>query len=124
MAASATNTSREIGAVTGVAILGALVNTRLQSDLKVRLQHLGIPPNFQSLIIKYLETGAVPSSGQRAGPANAQGIVNQVIHAAYGAFATGLHDALYLSAALVIIAAIIAAITLRKRPEKADSATL
>ena len=33
MAASATNTSREIGAVTGVAILGALVNAQLHSDL-------------------------------------------------------------------------------------------
>ena len=48
MAASATNTSREIGAVTGVAILGALVNAQLHSDLISRLNHLGIPANFQS----------------------------------------------------------------------------
>ena len=33
MAASATNTSREIGAVTGVAILGALVFSQLNSSL-------------------------------------------------------------------------------------------
>jgi hypothetical protein len=33
MAASAANTSREVGAVTGVAVLGALVNAQLRSSL-------------------------------------------------------------------------------------------
>ena len=41
MAASTTNTSREVGAVTGVAVLGALVSARLSSDIVARLQALG-----------------------------------------------------------------------------------
>ena len=69
MAASAANTSREIGAVTGVAILGALVNSRLQLSLTGRLRHLGIPATFQSIVIHAIETGAVPSSGNSAAPA-------------------------------------------------------
>ena len=50
MAASATNTSREMGAVFGVAILGSIVNAKLTGDLAARLKAIGIPPNFQSLV--------------------------------------------------------------------------
>src|SRR5260370_6740357 len=41
MAASATNTSREVGAVTGIAILRAVVNAQLRSGLVRRIAHLG-----------------------------------------------------------------------------------
>jgi len=50
MAASATNTSREMGAVFGVAILGAIVNAKLTGDLAARLKAIGIPPSFQALV--------------------------------------------------------------------------
>jgi hypothetical protein len=101
MAASATNTSREIGAVTGVAILGALVNSQLHASLTGRLEHLGIPANFQAIVIRAVETGGVPSGNtQYAGGK----LVQEVIHAAYNAFYAGLHAALLLSAILVIAA--------------------
>ena len=67
MAASATNTSREIGAVTGVAVLGALVNSQLHASLTSRLQHLGIPANFQAIVIHAVETGGVPAERQLPG---------------------------------------------------------
>ncbi|MGH3277019.1 MAG: MFS transporter [Streptosporangiaceae bacterium] len=127
MAASAANTSREIGAVTGVAILGALVNAQLQSSLIGRLAHLGIPPNFQSIVIHAIETGAVPSSGHAAGAGGAAGaahasLVQQVIAAAYGAFYTGLRAALVLSAALVLAAGAITLVLLRgKQPSSLDT---
>jgi EmrB/QacA subfamily drug resistance transporter len=109
MAASATNTSREIGAVTGVAILGALVNSQLHASLTSRLEHLGIPANFQSIVIRAVETGGVPSSGNTQGAGGSAGagqgkLVQEVIHAAYNAFYAGLHAALLLSAILVIAA--------------------
>jgi EmrB/QacA subfamily drug resistance transporter len=109
MAASATNTSREIGAVTGVAILGALVNAQLRSSLTSRLHHLGIPANFQSIVIRAVETGGVPSSGNTNGAGGSAGagqgaLVQEVIHAAYSAFYAGLHAALLLSAFLVLAA--------------------
>ena len=72
MAASATNTSREIGAVIGVAVLGMLVNSQLNASLVGRLRALGIPANFQSIVINAIETGTVPSQRQRAGPARQQ----------------------------------------------------
>ena len=121
MAASATNTSREIGAVTGVAVLGALVNAQLRSDLTGRLKHLGIPPNFQSIVIHAVETGGVPSSGNTAGAGGAAGagqgqLVQEVINAAYTAFHQGLRAALFLSAGLVLAAGILSAVTFGQRP--------
>jgi EmrB/QacA subfamily drug resistance transporter len=117
MAASATNTSREIGAVTGVAVLGALVNARLSSGLISQLKHLGIPANFQSIVINAVETGGVPSSGNTSGAGGAAGaghssLVEQVINAAYTAFRDGLHAALYLSALLVFLAGLFAVVVL------------
>ena len=115
MAASAANTSREIGAVTGVAVLGALVNAQLHADLISKLTHLGIPANFQSIVVNAVETGGVPPSGTTtsAGGAGNAAVVQEVINAAYHAFGVGLHAALYLSAGLVICAGVLAAITLR-----------
>ena len=111
MAASAANTSREIGAVTGVAILGALVNAQLHASLIGRLRHLGIPATFQSIVINAIETGVVPSSGHSKGAGGAAGaghasLVQQVIEAAYGAFYSGLRAALFLSASLVFAAGV------------------
>ena len=124
MAASAANTSREIGAVAGVAVLGALVNAQLHADLISRLNRLGIPPNFQSIVVNAIETGEVPPSGttSSAGGAGNAAVVQQVINAAYHAFGTGLHAALYLSAGLVIAAGILTAITLRS-PARPDAPT-
>jgi MFS family permease len=126
MAASAANSSREIGAVTGVAILGALVNSQLRSALTSNLKHLGVPDTFNAIIIHAIETGGVPSSGNTkgAGGAEAAGqgtLVQEVIHAAYNAFYSGLHAALYLSAFLVLAAGLFALVALRGRqPAEGD----
>ncbi len=106
MAASAANTSREIGAVMGVAVLGMLVNSQLNAHLAGSLKRLGIPANFQSIIINAIETGTVPSSSHAkgAGPAAEGKLVQEVIQAAYSAFYAGLRAALFLSAALVLAA--------------------
>jgi EmrB/QacA subfamily drug resistance transporter len=125
MAASATNTSREIGALTGVAILGALVNAQLQASLSSRLKHLGIPANFQSIVIHAVETGGVPANGNTAGAGGAAGagqgkLVQEVIHAAYNAFYAGLHAALLLSAVLVLAAGLLSFALLSRAHQQAD----
>ena len=87
MAASAANTSREIGAVTGVAVLGALVNAQLHADLVSRLTRLGIPAHFQSIVVtRSRPAGSRPAAPprRRGGPGNAA-VVQQVINAAYHA---------------------------------------
>jgi MFS family permease len=115
MAASATNTSRQLGAVFGVAVLGALVNAHLTSDLAHRLRALGIPPNFQAIVIDAITTGTIPSGGQVPGSATGYGpIVNKVIDAAYSAFHAGLRTALFTSAGLILAAGAWSAFALRR----------
>ena len=99
------------GDVVAIAIdgIGALVNAQLRSSLTGRLKHLGIPANFQSIVIHAVETGGVPSNGNTSGAGGAAGagqgaLVQEVIHAAYSAFYAGLHAALLLSAFLVLSA--------------------
>lgn len=108
MAASATNTSRELGAVFGVAVLGALVNAHLTGDLTSRLRTLHIPSNFIAIVIGAVETGTVPGGVQGAST-----IEERVIQAAYGAFRSGLEEALVTSGIAMLIAGVIGAATLR-----------
>jgi MFS family permease len=125
MAASTTNTSREVGAVTGVAVLGALVSARLSADIATRMQALGLPKSLQQIVINGVETGLVPSSGKTSGAGGAAGagqgkLVQEVIQAAYSAFQSGLHAALYLAAALVLAAGLFSFYWLsRRRPGEA-----
>jgi EmrB/QacA subfamily drug resistance transporter len=108
MAASTTNTSREIGAVTGVAVLGALVSARLSAEIASRLQALTLPKSIQQLVINGVETGYTPSNGHTAGGVGAGqlAIYREVIQAIYSAFESGLHAALYLGAVLVLVAGV------------------
>jgi EmrB/QacA subfamily drug resistance transporter len=109
MAAAATNTMRQVGAVVGVAALGSMVNAHLNSDLGNRLNQLGVPPNFQSIIVDAIEKGNVPAGGDASASAAYGPIVNKVIGATYAAFHDGLQVALLFSGIMLIAAAGLAA---------------
>ena len=119
MAASATNTSREMGAVFGVAILGAIVNAKLTGDLAARLKAIGIPPNFQSLVEHAIQTGGASSGGAASSAEHSKNeaiarIATKVVNAAYDAFGSGLHDALVVSGLLILAGAVVAAVTIHR----------
>jgi predicted MFS family arabinose efflux permease len=114
MAASTTNTSRELGAVAGVAILGSIVNGQLTVQLTSRLVAIGIPATFRSQIIAAVTTGSL--SAQEKGlsgktSAAVQAIINKVVAAAYQAFGHGLNLALGISCLLLLISATVAYFT-------------
>ena len=104
MAASMTNTSRELGAVTGVAVLGSVVNGQLTTNLVHRLAAIGIPEQFRSEVVTAVTTGAVNGKAAIASrnPAIAS-IVHKVVHAAYGAFSHGLDLSLLMAGALMLL---------------------
>jgi EmrB/QacA subfamily drug resistance transporter len=116
MAASATNTSREMGAVFGVAVLGALVNAKLTGGLAARLKAIGIPPNFQTVVLHAVQTGgaggSAASGAEHSSNAAVAKIATKVIQAAYDAFGSGLHLALLVSGCLLLAGTIVAASTL------------
>jgi len=114
MAASTINTSRELGAVTGVAILGSIVNGQLTVNLTHRLIQIGIPSSYRSIIINAVITGSVNSQERKvAGHGNKviDGIINRVVNAAYGAFTHGLNIALSVSGLLLLVSGGIAYFT-------------
>jgi EmrB/QacA subfamily drug resistance transporter len=112
MAASATNTSREFGAVTGIAILGAVVNAELRTGLVSRMTHLGASAALQAYVLQVIQTGSV-SLGQGGSHGNSP--LDQIVQAGYAAFTGALHAALYVSAALLAGAALLSVVTLRQR---------
>jgi EmrB/QacA subfamily drug resistance transporter len=112
MAASTVNTSRELGGVFGVAILGAILNGQITSQLAGKLQALGIPPTFRAVVISGVTHGGVPKSAGAVAPGTAGGaaqgqaqLVNQVIHAAENAFVGGLHLSLVLAGVMLLAVA-------------------
>jgi EmrB/QacA subfamily drug resistance transporter len=128
MAASTVNTSRELGGVFGVAILGSILNAQITGSLAHRLVALGIPPNFRAVVIQAVTHGGVPKSaggvsssagGGAGAAASGNGkLVNAVIHAAENAFASGLHVLLVLTAALMLGAAVLALLGGRRSPQR------
>jgi EmrB/QacA subfamily drug resistance transporter len=114
MAAGVVNTSRQLGGVFGVAVLGALVDAQLTASLAHRLKQLGIPPNFRAIVIDAVTHGGVPSSPASVhNPAAAghQTLVAQVIRAAQDAFGSGLHLSLLVAAAILLAAAGVSLLT-------------
>jgi EmrB/QacA subfamily drug resistance transporter len=115
MAASMTNTSRELGAVTGVAVLGSLVNGLLITSLVKRLTELGIPKQFQDQVVAAVTTGTFNGQSSAAAkryPGLAK-MVTEVEHAAWGAFSTGVDWSLAVAGVLMLCCAVLAAFTMR-----------
>ena len=115
MAASMTSTSREIGAVAGVAVLGSIVNGQLTVNLVHRLTAIGVPRQFQAQIITAVTTGTFNEQASNAVGGNKalQQIVNRIVNAAYGAFSHSLDIALMMAAALMLLSAVVAVLSIQ-----------
>jgi predicted MFS family arabinose efflux permease len=117
MAASAANTSREIGVVTGAAILGSLMFSRLNASLLEQMNHLHVPSVYQGFVFSAIETGNF-SQPSTLSP-YLEKLLTELTGVAFTAFHDGLRTVLYLSAALALAAAALAFITMRSRPVEA-----
>jgi EmrB/QacA subfamily drug resistance transporter len=111
MAASATNTARQLGAVIGVAALGGLVTNRLTNDFGASLERSGITGGGKDFILRMLETGGQDAAGiDIAHPSPA---IKPLVDAATSAFRNGLHLALLVSAVLILVSALVIALVPR-----------
>ena len=117
MASSAINTSREIGAVAGTAVLGAIVNATLVRHLTSEVKPLGIEPKA---VIDSVRRGGLrlrESAGSPAARLFAT-FENKVLHAVYDAFYSGLQICLVLSASVVMVSGVVAFVALRNEKTK------
>jgi EmrB/QacA subfamily drug resistance transporter len=112
------NTFRQVGSVLGIAVLGALISSRVASTLPARLGELGIAPASRAPLIEALETGGSEVSG--IVPA---GIDGGAVRDAYGvAYVEGMHRAV-VAAGLSLLGAcalIGAAVRSRRRAAGRD----
>jgi hypothetical protein len=124
MAASTVNTSRQLGGVFAVAVLGAIVNAQLTGNLIARLRALGIPPNFQAIVIDAVTHGTVPPSAASVhNPAAAghEALVEKVLQAAQDAFGKGLHLSLLVAGAMLFAAAALSLLAVHRPPLSAPA---
>jgi MFS family permease len=111
MAASATNTARQLGAVIGVAALGGLVTNQLTSDFGKSLTNSGITGSGKDFILKMLETGGADAAGLDI--AHPSPVIKPLVDAATAAFRQGLHAALLVSGAMILLSAVVIALVPR-----------
>ena len=132
MAASATTTTREVGTVLGVAVLGSLFNNRLLGFLTNRLTELGWPPETREPIINGVLTGVVPDYlkdfqpiidnptmetvvqyfPDPAAPQReiAEGII-QATRAAFDAVHNGVYWSLWVAGGIILVSGVVAYFT-------------
>ncbi len=125
MAASTVNTSRELGGVFGVAVLGAVVNAQLTSGLTEKLVRLGIPPVFRQVVIQFVTTGGNITSAENSPGVKGHGkIVAKVLLAAENSAGHGIHLTLEIAGGIVLAAAAVAAFAARHRVDRVEAVRL
>ena len=112
MAASATNTARQLGSVVGVAALGAIVNSYITHDFAHTLRTQSQTQGGVNFILELIERGGPDASGIDL--AHPPPLIADIVASAAEAFRSGLHVALRASAVLIVLAAVICALVPRR----------
>ena len=119
VASAATNTSRELGGVFGVALLGAIVTSAFKRGFTARLVAGGIPRGRAAAIVAKAGSQAAAGGGTKAGfehqapPGTSAKAIQQVFHAAQSAFVHAMHVGVEVAIGFMVLAAIVAAVFVR-----------
>ena len=125
MAASTVNTSRELGGVFGVAVLGAVVNAQLTSGLNEKLVRLDIPLRYRNVVIQFVTTGGnITDVENSSGVKGHEKLIARVLVAAEDSAGHGVHLALQIAAGIVLAAGVVAAFAARHRVARVEGVEL
>src|SRR5436190_1814025 len=106
VASAATNTSREIGGVFGIALLGAIVTSAFTSGFTSRLISAGVPKGQAAAL--------VARAGARAAAGSSVGVSDPVIaDAIKQSFVHAMHTGMLVAVAFLVFAAIVSAVFVR-----------
>ena len=109
MASATLNTTRQVGGVFGIAVLGAIVTDIFASRLVSALTALHLPGPVVTQI-----AAAAQNSQERGTMPNIPGVDASAINAAIGnSFTSGLHMALWVAGPILLVGAVLAAIMIR-----------
>lgn len=121
MAASTVNTSRELGGVFGVAVLGAVVNNQLVGGLTHKMIALHVPAVWRQVALDIVTTGGNISAAEKSFPTHGHiSLVAKVLLAAESSAGHGVHLALRIAAGIVLAAAVVAAFAARHRVKRVE----
>jgi EmrB/QacA subfamily drug resistance transporter len=111
MASATLNTTRQVGGVFGIAVLGSIVTSQFISQLRVALNALNLPAGVTEKVVEIagLGRGAAGSGIQSMPGLDAAGIHKAVIVS----FTNGMHQALWIAGGVVLAGAVVAAIMIR-----------
>ena len=107
MASATTNTSREVGGVAGIAVLGALITARLGALLPDRLAAAQVPAGAAQSITHVVTTGGA------GGLSRAGGLPRAIRDAVDTSFTGGLHVAMLAAAVFLTLGAGLVAVMMR-----------
>jgi len=119
VASAATNTTRELGGVFGIALLGTVVTSAFKTRFMDNLVGGGLPRQVaRSIVSKAANNaaaggGSVSSFQKQAPPGTPIELVQKIALSAQQAFVHGMHIALRYSIGFMILASLVAAIFVR-----------
>ena len=111
MASATLNTTRQVGGVFGIALLGSIVTGRFLSEVRIALNAMDLPPFITEQIVEIAQQGrGAGGSGMTSVP----GVdVNAIQQAVRISFTNGMHHALWFAGGIVLAGAVVAAIMIR-----------
>jgi EmrB/QacA subfamily drug resistance transporter len=119
VASAATNTSRELGGVLGVALLGAIVTSAFKRGLADRLVQAGFPHSVTAAIVAKVGSKAAAGGGSlatfrsQAPPGTPLSVIERVVSASHQAFVHAMHVGILVAIGAMVLAAIVSATFVR-----------
>lgn len=119
VASAATNTTRELGGVLGIALLGALVTTSFKDRLLENLTSAGIDGTSARSIVERASGNAAAGGGtleafrQQVPAGTPDTVIAEVVGAAQNSFVESIHSGLLVAVGFMLLAALVAAIFVR-----------
>ena len=129
MASATVNTTRQVGGVFGIAVIGSIVTGRFIADLRASLAALKLNPLMVDKIVDVARQGNPSSSS--TGQSIPGLDMNAVRNAIRYSFTSGIHRGLVCAAVVVLVGAVVGAVMIRgtaphhqmAREAAADAAT-
>jgi EmrB/QacA subfamily drug resistance transporter len=119
VASAATNTSREIGGVFGIALLGAVVTASFKRSFLAHLVSGGFPSTTANQFVAH--AGAQSAAGrvtvasvlQNAPPGTTRAQAQTIVNSVHAGFVHAMHMGMLVAVAFMILAAVVSAVFVR-----------
>jgi EmrB/QacA subfamily drug resistance transporter len=124
VASAATNTSREIGGVFGIALLGALVTSSFKSGFFERLVSAGVPRAQATQVVAKFGAAAATGGGgslrefaSHFPKSTPPGLIRAIYQSIPSPFVHAMHVAIWVAVAFMVLAGTVSAIFVRSHVE-------